>query len=157
MVRPNRYYASLLLEDYAGQTSELTAINQYFFHYLMFEEKYEDVAELEECISIIEMFHLELLGETIRMLGVEPRYRTITNNQRTFWNASFVYYGNEICDRLAADIAAEKSAIQQYRLHQQLIDDPNIKELLERIILDEQHHLKLFSEKARKYCPHIVK
>lgn len=156
VIRPNRYYASLLLEDYAGSVSEMTAINQYFHHYLMFGEKYYDLAELEECVSIIEMFHLEMLGKLIRMLGVDPQYRTITNNQRVFWNASYVYYGDAICDRLAADIAAEQAAINQYRLHQQLIGDPNIKDILERIILDEEHHLRLFREAARKHCPGMV-
>lgn len=97
VVRPNQYYALLLLEDYAGAVSELTAINQYFYHYLTFYENYGDVAELQECISIIEMLHLELLGKTIRKLGVEPEYRTLTNNQRIYWNASFVYYGQNIC------------------------------------------------------------
>lgn len=155
VLRPNRYYAMLLLEDYAGTVSEMTAINQYFYHYLTFEENYDDLAKLEECISIIEMFHLELLGETIRMLGVAPEYRTITNNQTVFWNATYVYYGHDVCDRLAADIAAEKRAIQTYRLHRQMIDDPYIKELLERIIMDEQHHLRLFSDYAQKYCPGI--
>lgn len=156
VVRPNRYFASLLLEDYAGTISEMTAINQYFHHYLMFEEKYYDLAQLEECISIIEMFHMELLGKTIRALGVDPQYRTITNNQRVYWNASYVYYGDAICDRLAADIAAEQGAIRQYRLHQQLIGDPYIKDLLERIIMDEEHHLNLFREAARKHCPGMV-
>ncbi|MDO7787650.1 ferritin-like domain-containing protein [Desulforamulus aquiferis] len=154
VLRPNPYYASLLLEDYAGSVSEMTAINQYFYHYLTLYQ-YHDLAELQECVSIIEMYHLELLGETIRMLGVPPEYRTLTNNKPVYWNASYVYYGYGICDKLSADIAAEKSAIQQYRLHQQLIDDPYIKALLERIILDEQHHLALFSQAAAKYCPNI--
>ncbi|MFZ5643714.1 MAG: ferritin-like domain-containing protein [Bacillota bacterium] len=153
VVRQNRYYAMLLLEDYAGTVSEMTAINQYFYHYLTFEEKYYDIAELEECVSIIEMYHLELLGETIRLLGVPPEYRTLTNNRVIFWDASYVYYGSDVCDRLAADIAAEKAAIQNYRLHQHLIDDPYIKELLGRIIQDEEHHLRLFSDALAKYCP----
>jgi len=152
VVRPNHYYAMLLLEDYAGTVSEMTAINQYFYHHLTFET-YNDLAELEECISIIEMHHLELLGETIQLLGVPPEFRTLTNNRANYWNASYVYYGNNICDRLAADIAAEKAAIQNYRFHQYIIDDPNIKQLLERIIKDEEHHLRLFSEAAAKYCP----
>lgn len=154
IVRPNHYYAMLLLEDYAGTVSEMTAINQYFYHYLTFE-KYDDLAELEECISIIEMFHLELLGKTIRMLGVLPEFRTLNNNRSTYWNASYVYYGKNVCDRLASDIAAEITAIKQYRQHQQLIDDPYIKELLERIIKDEEHHLKLFKDASAKYCPGI--
>jgi bacterioferritin len=153
-VRQNRYYATILLEDYAGAVSEMTAINQYFYHHLTFEN-YPDLAELEECISIIEMHHLELLGETILLLGVPPEYRTLTNNRATYWNASYVYYGNNVCDRLAADIAAEKVAIQTYRQHQYLIDDLYIRQLLERIIRDEEHHLMLFSQAAAKYCPGV--
>lgn len=87
MVRPNHYYAMLLLEDYAGSVSEMTAINQYFYHHLTFEA-YEDLEDLEECISIIEMHHLELLGETIQLLGVPPEFRTLTNNRANYWNAS---------------------------------------------------------------------
>lgn len=150
--RPNLYYAELLLEDYAGQVSEMTAINQYFYHHIVFEERFQDLAGLEECISIIEMWHLEMLGETIRLLGVDPKIRTLTNNKKTFWNAEYVYYGREVCDRIAADIAAEKSAIAQYRKHQKLINDPYINNMLERIILDEEHHLRLFSQAMEKYC-----
>lgn len=153
---PNRFYAMLLLEDYAGTGGELTAINQYFYHHLAFEDDYEELAELEECISIIEMYHLELLGETIKLLGVTPKLRTITNNAVFYWKANYVYYGNEICDMLAADIAAEKSAIVRYRQHHKLIDDPHIKELLERIIKDEEHHLKLFRDAALKHCPNLI-
>lgn len=152
VLQPNAYYASLLLEDYAGLVSEMTAINQYFYHHLTFEH-IEEIAELEECIAIIEMYHLELLGETISLLGVRPEFRTISLNQNVYWNAAFVYYGENVCDRLSSDIAAEQKAIQQYRYHQGLIQDPHIKELLERIILDEEHHLALFRKAAAKYCP----
>lgn len=154
VVRQNHYYAMLLLEDYVGAVSEMSAINQYFYHHITFGS-YPDLARLEECISIIEMHHLALLGDTILLLGVAPQYRTLTNNRTQYWDASYVYYGSNICDRLASDIAAEKAAIQQYRYHQYLIDDPNIKELLERIIKDEEYHLKLFNEAAAKYCPGI--
>lgn len=33
VVAPNRQFAELLLEDYAGAISEFTAINQYLHHY----------------------------------------------------------------------------------------------------------------------------
>ncbi|MGE5529086.1 MAG: hypothetical protein ACM3X6_08085 [Patescibacteria group bacterium] len=100
VLAPNQYYAMLLLEDYTGQVSEMTAINQYLY-----------------------------------------------------WSAGYVYYGCGICDRLAADIGAEIAAIQTHRQHQQLIADPNIQSLLGRIILDEEHHRKLFREAYGKYCP----
>lgn len=152
----NRQYAMLLLEDYAGTISETTAINQYFYHYLTFLE-YPDLAELEECVAIIEMFHMELLGKVIRLLGVSPRLRVLCNNRPVYWNGSYVYYGKKICDRLAADIKAELGAIEQYRRHYQMIDDPYIRELLQRIIKDEEHHLNLFREAAAKYCPKLIK
>lgn len=153
----NPYYAMLLLEDYAGAVSEFTAISQYFHHYLALTGDYDDVADLEECISITEMHHLRLLGETIKLLGAAPKLRTLTNNRTTYWDASYVYYGTDICDRLAADIAAEKTAIRQYRQHQKMIEDPYIQELLERIIKDEEQHLHLFRQAAAKYCQGIVK
>jgi len=157
VMKPNQYYAVLLLEDYAGVVSELTAITQFFHHHLVFDGVYEEVAELEKDTAIVEMHHLKLLGETIKLLGVDPKYRTLTDNIASYWKASYVYYGNDICDRLAADIAAERSAISQYRCHQKLINDKYIKELLERLILDEELHLKLFKQMADKYCPGVCK
>lgn len=149
---PNRQYAELLLEDYTGAISEFTAISQYLHHYIVLEGINEEVAELVECISLVEMHHMDLLAETIRLLGVDPRYRVIRNNEEIFWNATYVYYGYGLCDRLAADIASEWAAIAAYRDHQQRIGDPLIKELLERIILDEYHHIRLFNEAMQKYC-----
>ena len=151
---PNFYYASLLLDDYAGTGSEMTAVNQYFYHYLTFDRKeIEELAELEECIAIIEMYHLELIGKTISLLGVSPEYFVIDKGTRVYWNASYVYYGKDLCDRLSADIRAEQQAILKYREHQALIRDPNIQGLLERIIKDEEHHLNLFCQAFEKYCP----
>lgn len=155
--RPNLFYATLLLEDYAGNVSELTAINQYLHHHFMFDDQYEDLAELEECIAIIEMHHLELLAERILLLGVNPKYRTLTDNSPIFWDASYVFYGTNVCDRLASDITAEKQAIKQYRNHHFLIEDIYIKRLLERIIKDEEYHLKLFTQAAANYCPELFR
>ncbi|VBB05029.1 Hypothetical protein LUCI_0235 [Lucifera butyrica] len=150
--RPNLYYAMLLLEDYTGVISEFTAATQYFHHSLRFQEGYDDLAELLECISITEMLHMQLLGETIQLLGSDPKFRTITENRPDYWQATYVYYGEGLYDRLSADIAAEISAIKQYRHHQQIINDCHVKELLGRIILDEECHLQLFREAAKKYC-----
>ncbi|HHV08286.1 MAG TPA: bacterioferritin [Firmicutes bacterium] len=150
---PNPYYATLLLEDYAGQVSELSAINQYVYHHVVLEPDFEEVADLLECIALVEMHHLEILAETILMLGVDPRYRTIAKNEtEQYWDASFVYYGTSLCDRLTADIASEWAAIANYRRHQNMINDPYIRNILERIILDELHHIMLFNQMVDKYC-----
>ncbi|TCL68575.1 bacterioferritin [Hydrogenispora ethanolica] len=150
---PNHYYATLLLEDFTGAISEMTAINQYLYHHFTFHGRFPELAELVECISIIEMKHMELLAEAILSLGKAPEFRTLTANAPAYWNAAVVYYGTGLADRLSADIAAEIQAIQLYRHHQQLIADQRIQALLERIIRDEQHHLGLFRQAYAKYCP----
>ena len=152
VMAPNRQYAELLLEDYTGVVSEITAIEQYLYHYFVLKAINPEVANLLECVSLVEMHHMELLADTIRLLGVSPRYRVIRNNQEVYWSGAYVYYGLSLCDMLAADIAGEWAAIAFYRDHQQRIADRYIKELLERIILDQYHHIKLFNEVMQKYC-----
>lgn len=149
----NPYYAKLLLEDYAGQVSELSAINQYIYHHFVLEPEYEEVADLLSCVALVEMHHLEILAETILMLGVDPRYRIIEgNDMERYWDATLVFYGTALCDRITADIASEWAAVANYRKHQQMINDRYIKAILERIILDELHHIKLFNQIAERYC-----
>lgn len=149
----NPYYGRILLEDYAGKVSELSAITQYLYHYIVLEPEYEEVAEILRGVSIVEMHHLEILAETILRLGIEPRYYTIDkDNKPQYWDASYIYYGTSLCDRLTRDIADEWAAIANYRKHQKKIGDPYVQDILERIILDEFYHINLFCNVARKYC-----
>ncbi|HHY40978.1 MAG TPA: bacterioferritin, partial [Syntrophaceticus sp.] len=98
-------------------------------------------------------------AETIYQLGVDPRYRIIEkDNAEKYWDSSFVFYGTALCDRLTADLAGEWAAIANYRRHQNMIKDPYVKRILERIILDELHHVVLFNQVIEKYCqPRIPK
>lgn len=154
---PNPKYAQLLLKDYAGMVSELTAVTQYTYHHFVLENQNKEVADLLSCIALVEMHHLEILAKIILMLGVDPRYWTIKKDHTPkYWDAAFVFYGTALCDRLTADVASEWAAIANYRQHQRVIDDPYIKRMLERIILDELHHVGLFNKMIQKYCqPHL--
>lgn len=149
----NPYYGMVLLEDYAGKVSELSAITQYLYHHVVLEPKYEEVAEILKGVSIVEMHHLEILAETIIKLGVEPEYCVIDKkSEPQYWNSSFIYYGKSLCDRLTRDIADEWAAVANYSRHQKEIDDPFVQDILGRIILDEFYHINLLNKVARKYC-----
>ncbi|NLC53912.1 MAG: peptidoglycan-binding protein, partial [Firmicutes bacterium] len=74
VVAPNAFYAQLLLEDYAGMVSELTAVHQYLYNHYYFEK---ELSGMVKSIAIVEMKHLELLAETILLLGEAPEYRTL--------------------------------------------------------------------------------
>jgi bacterioferritin len=148
----NHYYASILLEDYAGISGELTAIHQYMYHYLTSESHHANIATLTQQIAIVEMHHLELLGKTIRLLGKYPIMHSNDHGLIRFWNANFVYYGDTVYDKLSANMKHEMDTIRNYRTHQRLIDDPFVQELLERIILDEEHHFQLFKTCRDELC-----
>ena len=151
--KPNLDYARLLLSDYAGHVSEFGAIAQYIFHMIVLEKSYPDVSEALRGIAIVEMEHLDLLGDLINDLGMPPEFRSCQNGKNYYWNASpqNVDYSLTIKNTLLADISAEVKAIAQYEKNIKQIDDEEIGCLLRRIILDEQLHIDVLSEFYKKY------
>ena len=145
VLRPNIEYAKLLLEDYSGHISELSAITQYVYQKF---DKFNVDVEFKETLSsiaMVEMKHLELLGETIKLLGVVPKFIYNNNfNSLSYWNGSFVDYTTNIKDMLLSDIKIEQSAIAKYNYDISMIDDEYIKMTLYRIIEDEKEHIKCF-------------
>ncbi len=142
----NPYYADLLSQDYAGSVSETTAVMQYSYqHFDKFKEN-KGFAEIIAEIAEVEMKHLELLGETIKLLGKEPVYKTCESERGdcVFWTGDNVFYKTDLKDMLNADINSEKNAIKNYEHHKMLINDKYIKEMLSRIILDEKRHVQIF-------------
>lgn len=148
----NSYYASILMDDYAGVVSEFTAISQYLYHYFFFKDIDKGLGSLLENVSINEMLHMEILAEIIKKLGGDPQIRGSYSTCNNYWDGSFIYYGDELCNQLQADIDAEYKAISAYRRHIQLINDPYIQANLQRIILDEKVHIRLFNEALYKFC-----
>lgn len=147
VLEPSRYYAHLLMEDYAGVDSEETAINQYIYHHFVINDT--DVADMIKRIAITEMHHLEILADLILALGGNP---VMKGSGGRYWNASFVNYESDLCDRLRADLKSEYKAIQDYENHIRLIDDPHVKEILRRIVLDERLHAEFFRKALKKHC-----
>ncbi len=142
----NKYFASLLLKDYAGTAGELTAIHQYIFQYITFQDSCPHFANLTRQIALVEMHHLALLGKTIQLLGIEPIFHCTEDSKTRFWNTQFIYYQKDIYSQLSASIKHETVAVHNYLRHQYDIKDPFIQDLLARIIADEKYHLQLFTE-----------
>jgi bacterioferritin len=144
-------YANILLKDYAGEVSEFTAVSLYAYQHFVSDGIYKDYAELIVGVSVIEMKHLELLGETIKLLGIKPMYIDNGIPPGKLWSPLYVNYTTEIIKMLKEDIESENKAIENYKHHIALIQDKYIKKLLERIILDEELHIKLFTQLYEKY------
>lgn len=148
--RQNIQYANILLKDYAGKVSEFTAVSLYSYQHFVSDGQYKDYAELIGGVAVVEMKHLELLGETIKLEGIKPMYINNVCPPGKFWNPIYVNYTTFIKEMIMEDIKSEEKAIKNYKYHMSLIKDEYIRKLIERIILDEEIHVKLFTKELQK-------
>jgi bacterioferritin len=114
------------------------AIIQYLVHaYAMGEG--EMSCEIE-AIAREEMRHLDWLAEKVVELGGQPALGRGTMNME----------GQTVSQWMGNDVGLEEGAIKQYQEHIALIDDPEIKRLLKRILSDEQSHRGDFAHFVEK-------
>lgn len=143
----NLRYATLLLDAYAdGEKSEMTAIAQYMHHHFTIKNK--EIADTELCIALVEMKHLDILGELIKMLGGNPKYR---RSNKAWWDGGEVAYGDNTEFKLKLDMDAEKSAIEGYKTLISEIKDKSVVKILYRILDDEIMHLEILTDLYNKY------
>lgn len=147
----NSKFADLILLNYAGSVSELSAVTQYVYHEIALKYKFEEVSETIQGISGIEMHHMQMLGELIVKLGKNPGYWICKHKKFNLWTPEFLSYNTNLKKALIVDITGEKEAIAQYRRTTKQIDDQYIVDIIDRIILDEEYHIKLLTELYDKY------
>jgi len=128
----------LLNKDLQGEHG---AIIQYLNHaYAMGEG--EMACEIEG-FARDEMRHLDWLAESIVELGGTPSLE----------RGKMLMDGESVADWMGNNVRLEEGAINQYKEHIKLIDDPKLKRLLTRILSDEEAHRNTFEHlvgKARK-------
>lgn len=160
--RENLEYANLLLDAYASSAdSEIQAISQYIYHSKTINNK--TIANALMCTALIEMSHLDALGELITLLGSKPFYY---NSNENFWMTGNIAYvdGDKPClknsnsdnktiisQKLNKDIVGEQNAIKGYKFILQNINDKYIEKVILKIISDEEVHIKIFEELIKVY------
>lgn len=141
-VEPNRRYAVLISDGYAGRGSEMTAVNQYLVH-RYYLEKYPQIYLAYQKIAAVEQIHLQLLGKLIHQLGCRPFLQSCVTNH--YWNGTFPDYQCTLESILESDLQGENEAISHYKLLICQINNDQIQRLFARIILDEQLHVQILS------------
>lgn len=146
--KPNVEFAKILLQDYAGEDGEDSAVHLYMYQNLVINQKYPKIANNLFHIAVVEMHHLKLLGKTIHLLGVLPEYVSYqsNDNKKIYWTSKYIKYDTSIVNILKLDIEKESEAIKTYQAHYELISDRYIRDLLLRIIEDEKIHLSYFEK-----------
>ena len=137
--KENIEYAKLLMYPYASMVSEDTATHLYMYQSFILDD---NIGKILENIAIVEMNHLEMLAKTINLLGLKPEYKS----NDIPWTSNYVNYNTNLKDILKINIEAETLAIKNYQNLIKVINDKYIKKMLERIIVDEEIHLKIFND-----------
>ena len=130
---------ALLKESYAGALSELTAITAYVFQTSRMGEN-EAYANAALQIAIVEMMHLDMLGDAIETLGGVPSF----DDGKTPWTAKNTPYPADLKSAIEGNIKAETGIIANYEKFARETTNPTVRALFERIAKDHRLHLKFF-------------
>lgn len=142
---PNRIYANEMLSNIADVVSEMSDVSRYFYNAVVMEEEFDTFATCFHHISIVEMHHLNTFAKLAMMLGADPRL-WCGWKRKYYWSPSYITYPCETRELIADSIKAEEAAINKYSQQANNILDSNIVAILNRIILDEERHLQIFSQ-----------
>lgn len=142
----NRFLSALLQDDYAGIVSEYTSISQFIYGYIISDEA--DLSDDFFGIALVEMTHLDLLGDIIKQLGGNPVFKS---GNGMVWNSNVLAYSNSTKNRLKLCLKIKQRSLDQYKTHISRINDADIKNLLQRITLDEELHIQILKEHLDRF------
>lgn len=155
----NRHYAHAMLNNIGSRHSEISTISLYVYNSTITKETAEEMSFCFHKISIVEMHHLSIFAQLAFLLGADPRLWSLEKKQQNginlwnpnrremrYWNAGYNSYTSQLPQMLKNSIAGERKAIEIYQKQCEWIKDDNIKLNLERIILDEELHVKILCQ-----------
>lgn len=140
--RMSKHDVCCLLEDFGGRASETTAVMQYIYQAYITCEIEGEWHDLFQSIAMAEMQHHKQIGMAISKLGGIP----VIGGCRDFWSGFSVDYTRDLCRMIEIDIDGEKAAIMHYKKTIECLENYSCRELIERIIKDEELHLELLCD-----------
>jgi Mn-containing catalase len=147
----NERYAELLMDDFAGPKGEFTAMSLYFYQHYTAGEGVGDYGVMTMRIAIAELNHMNILSAVIRRLGGNPVFRGGPDTNCKKWTAGSVPYAQDLGKSLRIALEGETNAIESYRRHAEMIDDPFVKSIVARILLDEELHRSYIAKMLAAY------
>ena len=115
--------------------NELTAVNQYWLHYRLLDNKgVHQLAKFERHESIDEMKHADELSERILFLDGLPNFQSLGR----------LRIGENVEEILRADLELELEAVDQLRgaiVHSESVRDFTSRDLFADILANEEDHV----------------
>ena len=115
--------------------NELTAVNQYWLHYRLLDNKgVHKLAKFERHESIDEMKHADELSERILFLDGLPNFQSLGR----------LRIGENVEEILRADLELEFEAVEQLKgaiVHSESVRDFTSRDLFAKILSNEEDHV----------------
>ena len=137
-------YAYAMLSNVGSDNSEMSAVSLYFYNSILLSPQHAAFARCFHQISIVEMHHLDIFASFAHQMGLDPRLWSVQGGRFHFWTPASNRYPQQLPALLQNAIQGELAAIGKYRRQAETIQDANIVANLQRIIQDEEHHVRLF-------------
>lgn len=99
-----------------------------------------DPSRVSEAISIDEMRHMYWLAELIVKRGGKP----------TMEHRELDFGGDDLKGMLTRQVVLESEAIERYKKHIEIIDNPEVVGVLKHILDEEKRHRKEFRARLEK-------
>ncbi len=145
-IKQDYRFGKMLYDSYAGSYGELTAITQYVYENITNEEN-KELRNVLMRVAMDEMHHLKILGELLVELGFIPYYMGSRNNK---WCSDRVKYKfSSVEEMMKYNKKKKKMAIKEYERLIENTEDKCIKDILSRIIKDEENHIRIFKAMCR--------
>ncbi|MDD3304319.1 MAG: manganese catalase family protein [Clostridia bacterium] len=138
----------MLIDAYAGSKGEFTASTQYIYQSFIMNPIDKIFYKILERIAIKEMHHLEILSGILIQLGVNPKFCTYIDNNINIcnaWSTNNIRYITDPIEFIKYNIFLEEDTIKMYNDIINTTEDTSIKDILMRIVEDEESHLAMFN------------
>lgn len=141
----------ILKRRFAGNKSELTSFAQYIYQsYIIWSNpRLSELSNAIEKIARREMEHYEIIAKILVKCGIDPKscvYIDGNPNLCDYWKASSVSYEKTLVKMFESNIVLQQRAIDEYNEIINKTDSENLKQIILRILQDEETHLKYFKD-----------
>lgn len=145
----NPLYARMILDNIGGNISEMSAVSLYLYNQLLLGSK-KIFSQAFQGISIVEMHHLQIFGKLALRLGENPRLWTYRGARTYYWTPAYNSYPTRLSSMLENAVRSEEQAVRKYAQQARQIKDCRVVAVLNRIIEDEELHIKIYKNLQRE-------
>ena len=148
--RPDIPFAKKLLFAFASDKSEMTATTNYYYRWIVLQNKNPALSQMMKSLAQVEQKHFETLANLVFLLGYDPKIRTMKNGTPSYWDAECLDYKKDTKSILTSAIKEEENAYKTYIFLSRQTKDQKLSRILYRLSLDEKLHIKILKTELEK-------